>query len=68
MANEAAMAAVFFRFSLNGSLGVLSGTHSVKEFGKLHTSVVQSYTRQILEAVSYLHRHEVVHRDVRSFP
>ena len=39
----------------------------VKEFGKLHTSVVQSYTRQILEAVSYLHRHEVVHRDVRSF-
>ena len=40
-----------------GSIKVL-----VDKFNNLEEKVVSSYTRQILEGLSYLHRNNIVHR------
>lgn len=35
------------------------------KFGAFRESVTKSYTRQILQAVTYLHQHHTLHRDLK---
>eukprot|EP01063_Lacrimia_lanifica_P029142 TRINITY_DN4397_c0_g1_i1.p1 TRINITY_DN4397_c0_g1~~TRINITY_DN4397_c0_g1_i1.p1 ORF type:complete len:906 (+),score=351.53 TRINITY_DN4397_c0_g1_i1:83-2800(+) len=51
---------IFMEYVPGGSLMDL-----LKQFGALPLSTASFYTRQILEAVAYLHSESVVHRDIK---
>lgn len=51
---------IFLEFVPGGSIAFL-----LKTFGRLEESVTRQYTRQILLGLEYLHRHKIVHRDIK---
>lgn len=51
---------IFLEYVPGGSLKAL-----IDKFGHLEESVAKSYTRQLLIGLEYLHRHGVVHRDLK---
>lgn len=51
---------IFLEYVPGGSL------HSIiQKFGPLNEDLVSVYTRQILSGLHYLHRHNVIHRDIK---
>ncbi|CAD7926278.1 unnamed protein product, partial [Amoebophrya sp. A120] len=52
---------IYMEYVSGGSL-----KSQLDEFGPIKESVFRSYTRQILEGVSYLHLHQVVHCDLKT--
>jgi serine/threonine protein kinase len=51
---------IFLEYISGGSLKTL-----IDKFGRLEESVAQSYTRQLLLGLEYLHRHGIAHRDMK---
>uniref|UniRef100_A0A0D9VLI9 mitogen-activated protein kinase kinase kinase n=1 Tax=Leersia perrieri TaxID=77586 RepID=A0A0D9VLI9_9ORYZ len=56
---EETVLCIFLEFVSEGSLV------SVYEKKQLEESTISSYTRQILNGLTYLHRHNVMHRDIK---
>jgi serine/threonine protein kinase len=52
--------AVLVEYCAGGSIASV-----ISNFGALNEQVVRSYTRQILQGLDYLHKHCIVHRDVK---
>eukprot|EP01062_Namystynia_karyoxenos_P015081 TRINITY_DN1547_c0_g1_i1.p1 TRINITY_DN1547_c0_g1~~TRINITY_DN1547_c0_g1_i1.p1 ORF type:complete len:874 (+),score=178.12 TRINITY_DN1547_c0_g1_i1:96-2717(+) len=52
---------IFMEYIPGGSIQSL-----LKEFGPLSDETVRHYTRQILEALAFLHSESVVHRDIKA--
>ncbi|XP_078492104.1 uncharacterized protein LOC100179035 [Ciona intestinalis] len=50
---------IFMEYLTGGSIATV-----LKDFGHLDEGVFRRYTKQILEGVCYLHKHNVVHRDI----
>ncbi|KAJ3450229.1 mitogen-activated protein kinase kinase kinase a [Anaeramoeba flamelloides] len=51
---------IFLEYIPGGSLSSL-----LSRFGKLEESVIQLYTRQILQGLKYLHYHNILHGDIK---
>ncbi|KAJ6239121.1 mitogen-activated protein kinase kinase kinase a [Anaeramoeba flamelloides] len=51
---------IFLEYIPGGSLSSL-----LSRFGGLEESVIQLYTRQILQGLKYLHNHSILHRDIK---
>jgi mitogen-activated protein kinase kinase kinase len=51
---------IFLEFVPGGSIASL-----LTNFGKFGESIARVYTKQILLGLRYLHRHEIVHRDIK---
>ncbi|KAL0218500.1 hypothetical protein P9112_004153 [Eukaryota sp. TZLM1-RC] len=51
---------VFMEYVPGGSIASL-----LRKFSHFSADVVKHYTRQILEGVSYLHSHSIIHRDLK---
>jgi serine/threonine protein kinase len=51
---------IFLEYIPGGSIKAL-----INKFGALEESVAQSYTRQLLLGLEYLHRHGIAHRDMK---
>jgi serine/threonine protein kinase len=51
---------IFMEYMAGGSLNGL-----LKKFGKLSPNVVKVYMRHSLEGIAYLHRRNIVHRDIK---
>jgi serine/threonine protein kinase len=51
---------IFLEYVPGGSLRSL-----IQKFGKLNEAIVKVYTRQILQGLEYLHRHRIIHRDIK---
>jgi serine/threonine protein kinase len=52
---------IFMEFIPGGSLKSI-----LDQFGALHDRLAASYTRQILRGLQYLHRHGIIHRDIKA--
>ncbi|KAH3745335.1 MAP kinase kinase [Pelomyxa schiedti] len=52
---------IFLEYGDGGSLA-----HMIKEFGPLPEPLVVMYIEQVLEALQYLHRSDVIHRDLKA--
>nr|XP_018669614.2 RGS domain-containing serine/threonine-protein kinase A [Ciona intestinalis] len=50
---------IFMEYLTGGTIASV-----LKDFGNLDEGVFRRYTKQILEGVCYLHKHNVVHRDI----
>jgi serine/threonine protein kinase len=37
----------------------------LSRFGSFEENVIKAYSRQLLQAVAYLHDHRVIHRDIK---
>lgn len=57
---EEGMLDVFMEYVPGGSIAAILAT-----FGSLEEPVVRQYTRQILLGLEFLHRHDIVHRDIK---
>jgi len=51
---------IFLEYVAGGSVSSL-----VRRYGRLSEDVVKNYTKQLLMGLSYLHRHRIVHRDIK---
>ncbi|XP_071823303.1 mitogen-activated protein kinase kinase kinase 2-like isoform X2 [Apostichopus japonicus] len=51
---------IFMEYMPGGSI-----RDEVVKFGRIPDSRVRKYTRQILEGISYLHNHNIMHRDIK---
>nr|AVG22649.1 MAPKKK2 [Plasmodiophora brassicae] len=51
---------VFLEYVPGGSIASI-----IKRFGKFNENLVRVYTRQILYGLEYLHRHQIMHRDIK---
>lgn len=51
---------IFLEFVPGGSIASL-----LKRFGKFNESLTRLYTKQILMGLNHLHRHQIVHRDIK---
>lgn len=51
---------IFLEFVPGGSIATL-----LRNFGKFDEGLVRHYTRQILLGLEYLHRHDIIHRDIK---
>nr|CAB3262255.1 uncharacterized protein LOC100179035 [Phallusia mammillata] len=56
---EGNVVSIFMEFLTGGSISSI-----LRNFGALQEAVFRRYTRQILEGVTFLHLHSVVHRDI----
>jgi serine/threonine protein kinase len=52
---------IFLEYVPGGSLAQV-----IERFGRLDETVIRIYTKQLLEGLSYLHKHRVVHRDIKA--
>ncbi|XP_052242175.1 uncharacterized protein LOC127852295 isoform X2 [Dreissena polymorpha] len=57
---EDSIVSIFMQFVPGGSIASI-----LARFGALDEAVFKKYTRQILEGVEYLHRNDVIHRDIK---
>ncbi|CAF1465187.1 unnamed protein product [Adineta ricciae] len=51
---------IFMEYLPNGTI-----EHLLTSFGPFHNDVLKKYTKQIVEGVAYLHKNNVVHRDIK---
>jgi serine/threonine protein kinase len=51
---------IFLEFVPGGSISSL-----LAKFGPFNEAVIRAYTRQILLGLEYLHRHHIIHRDIK---
>eukprot|EP01104_Vermistella_antarctica_P006398 TRINITY_DN170_c0_g1_i1.p1 TRINITY_DN170_c0_g1~~TRINITY_DN170_c0_g1_i1.p1 ORF type:complete len:723 (-),score=179.86 TRINITY_DN170_c0_g1_i1:58-2226(-) len=51
---------IFLEYVPGGSIFSL-----LKKFGRFSEEVVAVYTRQLLQGLDYLHRHKIIHRDIK---
>lgn len=57
---EESVVSIFMQFVPGGSIASI-----LARFGALDEAVFRRYTKQILEGVSYLHKNDVIHRDIK---
>ena len=51
---------IFLEYVEGGSISQM-----ISKFGKLKESLIKIYLIQILEGICYLHKHKVIHRDIK---
>ncbi|CAK80924.1 unnamed protein product (macronuclear) [Paramecium tetraurelia] len=58
--NDGTHLSIFLEYAGGGSIAQI-----LKKFGKLTESVIQKYTRDILQGLIYLHQKKIIHRDIK---
>lgn len=58
--NDGKFLNIFLEYVSGGSINVL-----LRKYGKFSETLIRIYIRHILQGLSYLHAHNVVHRDIK---